>query len=63
MKWMYFGGSYNLMQLIIEEVMGEFFVDFMQCVVFVLLGMVYLSFELDCVNWVLVQYFGENGDE
>ena len=62
-KWMYSGGSYNLTQLIIEEVTGEPFADFMQRAVFAPLGMVHSSFELDRANRALAQYFGENGDE
>ncbi len=62
-KWMYSGGSYNLTQLIVEEVTGESFADFMQRAVFTPLKMSHSSFALDRTNPALAQYFGENGDE
>lgn len=62
-KWMYSGGSYNLTQLIVEEVTGESFAGFMQRAVFTPLKMSHSSFVLDRANPALAQYFGENGDE
>ncbi|MFS1702420.1 serine hydrolase domain-containing protein [Alteromonas sp. AMM-1] len=61
--WMYSGGSYNLTQLIVEEVTGESFAQYMQKAVFEPLGMTHSSFILDRADPTVAQYFGENGVE
>ena len=59
-RWMYSGGSYNLIQLIIEEVTGKAFTVHMSESLFQPLGMTNSSFALDRNAPLLAEYFGEN---
>ncbi|WP_462164832.1 serine hydrolase domain-containing protein [Pseudoalteromonas xiamenensis] len=61
-KWMYSGGSYNLIQLIIEEVSGTTFSDYMEKAVFQPLGMTNSSFAQHDKKQPLAEYFSENGN-
>ncbi len=58
--WLYSGGSYNLLQLLIEEVTGQDFADYMQQAVFAPLGMDNSSFQVDRGAPQTAEYFGEN---
>jgi len=60
-KFQYSGGSYNLLQLIVEEVSGMSFEDYMTEAVFTPLGMNSTSYRHDNVE-NLAQYFDENGE-
>lgn len=60
-SWHYSGGSYNLIQLIIEEVSGQSFADFMQANVFAPLNMQSTYFQVNRQDPNLAEYFGENG--
>ena len=46
-KWVYSGGGYGLLQLIIEEVTGQKFEDYMQVEMLDSLGMQHSSFKID----------------
>lgn len=46
-KWQYSGGGYSILQLIIEEVSGETFADYMQKNIFKPLKMKHTSFNID----------------
>ncbi|NVK56030.1 MAG: beta-lactamase family protein [Alteromonadaceae bacterium] len=59
-KWLYSGGSYNLIQLIIEEVSGTSYADAMQQLVFEPLGMNNTDFTVNREAPDLATYFGEN---
>ncbi len=59
-QWKYSGGSYNLTQLIIEEVTGMSFADYMKKAIFTPLGMERTFYYLDRNSPDLAQYFGEN---
>jgi len=59
-RWMYSGGSYNLIQLIIEEVSGKSYADTMQQLVFKPLGMTSTSFNVNRDAPELATYFGDN---
>jgi CubicO group peptidase (beta-lactamase class C family) len=49
-EWRYSGGGYAILQLLIEEVSGESFEDFMQRSVFKPLGMVHSTFNWTAAN-------------
>ena len=59
-QWSYSGGSYNLIQLIVEEVSGMTFVDYMKQAVFTPLGMKNTGFVPNRPGQDWAQYFGEN---
>lgn len=59
-KWAYSGGSYNLLQLIIEEVSGISFETYMATEVFQPLGMNNTGYQHDEIN-TLAQYFDVDG--
>lgn len=59
-EWMYSGGSYNLIQLIIEDTTGLGFAKFMQQAVFEPLGMVKSGYQVDREADDTAQYFAEN---
>ncbi|GGF56389.1 serine hydrolase domain-containing protein [Alteromonas lipolytica] len=61
-RWMYSGGSYNLVQLIIEDATGADFTEVMQARVFTPLGMKDTGFTVPRDNPRLAEYFGENGE-
>lgn len=56
----YSGGSYNLLQLLIEEVSGESFSNYMQQRVFAPLNMHQTGYTVDRKSQQTAQYFGEN---
>jgi len=60
-QWKYSGGSYNLLQLIIEEVSGTSFESYMEVEVFAPLGMNNTGYNHDEVS-SLAQYFEINGN-
>ena len=63
-KWQYSGGGYTILQLVIEEVTGETFANFMDKNVFKPLKMKHTSFTID--NGVLktsAKAYDENGKE
>jgi CubicO group peptidase (beta-lactamase class C family) len=60
-KWAYSGGSYNLLQLIIEEVSGLPFDAYMEAEVFTPLGMNNTGYNHDSVS-SLAQYFDLDGN-
>jgi len=59
-EWAYSGGSYNLIQLIIEDVTGLSFQEFMHSEIFVPLHMLSSGFEVDRSAENVAEYFGEN---
>lgn len=59
-QWQYSGGSYNLTQLIIEEVTGKPFAEYMQTAVFKPLGMTNTAYHVDRMSPHTAEYFGEN---
>lgn len=59
-EWQYSGGSYNLLQLIVEEVSRQTFSDYMQEAVFQHLGMNDSSYVVDRDAMQTAEYFGEN---
>lgn len=58
--WQYSGGGYNLLQLIIEEVSGQDFAQYMQQAIFTPLGMSNTSYVVNRSSPQTAQYFGEN---
>jgi CubicO group peptidase (beta-lactamase class C family) len=60
-KWAYSGGSYNLLQLVIEEVSGLSFESYMAAKVFNPLGMNNTGYNHESVN-TLAQYFDLDGN-
>jgi len=60
-KFKYSGGSYNLLQLVIEEVSGESFASYMSKAVFKPLGMTSTTYRHDDVK-NLAQYFDLDGN-
>ncbi len=60
-EWAYSGGSYNLLQLIIEEVSGMTFEAYMTTEVFTPLGMDSTGYQHNEVNY-LAQYFDVDGN-
>ena len=60
-RWKYSGGSYNLLQLVIEEVTGETFADYMQQQIFKPLEMTNTGYEVDRSSLQTAQYFGQDG--
>lgn len=60
-QWRYSGGSYNLLQLLVEEVSGQAFATYMQEAVFAPLGMEHTSYEVKRDAPQTAQYFGEDG--
>ena len=62
-KWKYSGGSYNLIQLIIEEVSGQSFPEFIDTHIFKPLDMKNSSFHADRLSSKLAQYFDESAEE
>jgi CubicO group peptidase (beta-lactamase class C family) len=60
-EWAYSGGSYNLLQLIIEEVSGMSFTSYMRVAVFTPLGMNNTGYEHDDVK-SLAQYYDVDGN-
>ena len=59
-EWKYSGGSYNLLQLIIEEVTGQHFSDYMQQAVFNPLGMKDTTYFVDRTSSQTAAYYGDN---
>ncbi|MDC8830937.1 serine hydrolase domain-containing protein [Alteromonas gilva] len=59
-KWMYSGGSYNIIQMIIEEVCGCSYAQAMQQLVFAPLGMISTDFTVKRDAPELATYFGAN---
>ena len=59
-QWDYSGGSYNLIQLIIEDVSGMTFSDFMYEEIFAPLYLTNTQFQVDRNEPLLAQYYGEN---
>ena len=59
-QWDYSGGSYNLIQLIIEDVSGKTFSDFMHEEVFAPLKLTNTQFQVDRNEPLLADYYGEN---
>ena len=59
-QWDYSGGSYNLIQLIIEDVSGMTFSDFMYEEIFAPLKLTNTQFQVDRNEPLLAQYYGEN---
>ena len=59
-QWDYSGGSYNLIQLIIEDVSGQTFSDFMHEEVFAPLKLTKTQFQVDRNEPLLAEYYGEN---
>lgn len=57
--WQYSGGSYNLLQLLIEEVTGQDFAEHMQNTVFAPLGMNNTSYKVNRASLQTAEYFGE----
>lgn len=60
-QWQYSGGSYNLIQLIIEEVTQQSFNDAMQALVFEPLALQNTYFQVNREDPRLAQYFGKDG--
>jgi CubicO group peptidase (beta-lactamase class C family) len=60
-QFKYSGGSYNLLQLIVEEVSGMSFEDYMAKAVFIPLGMTNTTYHHDGVQ-SLAQYFDDKGE-
>lgn len=60
-QWQYSGGSYNLLQLLIEDITGEAFVDVMQDLVFDPLQMRHSGYVIDRDNTLLAEYFDADG--
>lgn len=58
--WQYSGGSYNLLQLLIEEITGTDFRQHMEQAIFAPLGMHNSSYVVDRNSPQTAQYFGEN---
>ena len=61
-QWMYSGGSYNLIQLVMEEVSGMAFEHYMQQAVFQPLGMHNTGYHVNRSSPTVAQYFGEYGE-
>lgn len=61
-QFKYSGGSYNLLQLIVEEVSGMSFSAYMQSEVFEPLNMTNTGYNKDQFGDNLAQYFDDNGD-
>lgn len=59
-KWAYSGGSYNLIQLIIEEVTDLPFQEFMHTEIFLPLNMLDTGFEVDRSADNVAEYFAKN---
>ncbi len=59
-SWQYSGGSYNLLQLLIEEVSGQNFTDYMYQTIFAPLGMSNTSYQVDRESQQTAEYFGES---
>jgi CubicO group peptidase (beta-lactamase class C family) len=63
-KWLYSGGGYTLLQLLIEEISGESFEDYMQHAVFKPLGMNRSTFEPDLERVEnMAVFYDEDGSE
>ncbi len=61
-EWIYSGGGYTLLQLLIEEVSGLSFQDYMQATLFKPLGMVNSTFYWDeAQNTNLAKFYDANG--
>lgn len=61
-EWRYSGGGYVLLQLLVEEVTGESFNDYMQRAVFAPLGMTRSTYDLDeAAARGLAESFGTDG--
>lgn len=58
--WQYSGGSYNLLQLLIEEVSKMTFSDYMQDAIFTPLNMENTSYVVDRNSAQTAEYYGEN---
>jgi CubicO group peptidase (beta-lactamase class C family) len=61
-QFKYSGGSYNLLQLIVEEVSGMSFSTYMNNEVFAPLNMTNTGYDKDLFGSNLAQYFNANGD-
>jgi len=62
-EWNYSGGGYTILQLLIEEVSGQSFADFMSERVFIPLGMKHSTFNHEeAITFGLAQNFDLNGD-
>jgi CubicO group peptidase (beta-lactamase class C family) len=62
-EWNYSGGGYTILQLLIEEVSGQSFAEFMSQRVFVPLGMERSTFDHEeAIRFGLAQNFNLNGD-
>ncbi|ESP90588.1 serine hydrolase domain-containing protein [Pseudoalteromonas luteoviolacea] len=59
-RWQYSGGSYNLLQLLIEEISGQGFAQYMRQAIFLPLGMTNTGYSVDRSAPQTAQYFGEN---
>ena len=62
-EWNYSGGGFTLLQLIIEEVSGESFSDYMRTAVFVPLGMSRSTFEVPAQDSDLAVFHDVDGSE
>lgn len=63
-KWVYSGGGYTLLQLLIEEVSGKSFQEYMEETIFQPLGMKNSTFLWDdSKNTNLAKFYNENGME
>ncbi|MEP0357427.1 serine hydrolase domain-containing protein [Paraglaciecola sp.] len=60
-QWQYSGGSYNLIQLIIEEITQQSFNDAMQALVFEPLALQNTYFQVNRNDPLLAEYFGKDG--
>ena len=59
-EWEYSGGSYNLIQLIIHDVTGQTFSEFMHEALFAPLQLEHTRFQVNRGESLLAEYFGEN---
>lgn len=60
-EWRYSGGGYTLLQLVVEEVTGERFADFMQHAVLRPLGMARSTFDADAASANLATIYDADG--
>jgi CubicO group peptidase (beta-lactamase class C family) len=60
-EWRYSGGGYTLLQLVVEEVTGERFADFMQHAILHPLGMARSTFDADAVSANLATFYDADG--
>jgi CubicO group peptidase (beta-lactamase class C family) len=60
-EWRYSGGGYTLLQLVVEEVTGERFADFMQHAILHPLGMARSTFDADAASARLATFYDADG--